>query len=173
MTAESAIERLPNAEEYTGILLLCSGGIEPRKSYSTLALLRLSGDGIGANVDALQRLFSMFPAGAPGFGLLILRLCAAGMLFRNAQPITAPTIWMTVVLFVLVVALSIGVFTPVVCIASSLAQVVLLIRAPHEDTFEMGFSVGVVWALFLLGPGAFSVDGRRFGRRRIHLPNSK
>ena len=31
----------------------------------------------------VQRLCSMFPAGAAGWGLLLLRLCAAGMLFRN------------------------------------------------------------------------------------------
>ena len=31
---------------------------------------------------AVQRLFSMFPAGAAGWGLLLLRLCAAGMLIR-------------------------------------------------------------------------------------------
>jgi len=117
----------------------------------------------------------MFPAGAAGFGLLILRLCAAAMLVRNAVLIATPTLPLleTVTLLALVVALCIGLFTPAACIASGLAQIVLLIWAAHGYLFEVVSSLGVTWALLLLGPGAFSVDGRIFGRRRIRLSNSK
>jgi hypothetical protein len=117
----------------------------------------------------------MFPAGAPGVGLVILRLCAAALLIRNAERIAtlAFSWWGPVALCVVVVAICIGVFTPAACIASSLVQIVLLIWAAHGDPFEVISSVGVTWALLLLGPGAFSVDGRIFGRRRIHLSNSR
>lgn len=117
----------------------------------------------------------MFPAGAAGFGLLILRICAAAMLVRNTVLIATPALpwWGTVALLVLVVALCIGVFTPAACIASGLGQIVLLIWAVHGDPFEVLSSVGVTWALLLLGPGAFSVDGRMFGRRRILPQNSR
>ncbi|WP_222439770.1 hypothetical protein [Alloacidobacterium dinghuense] len=117
----------------------------------------------------------MFPAGAPGIGLLILRLCAAATLVRNAVLIAAPALpwWGSVALLVLVVGLCIGVFTPAACIASILAQIVLLIWAAHGDPFEFVFSLSVTWALLFLGPGAFSLDGRMFGRRRIHPSNSR
>ena len=117
----------------------------------------------------------MFPAGTAGFGLLILRVCAAAMLVRNALLTATPglPLWGTVALLLLVVALCIGVFTPAACIASGLAQIVLLIEAAHGDLFAVVCSVGVTLALLLLGPGAFSLDGRMFGRRRIHLSNSR
>jgi hypothetical protein len=115
----------------------------------------------------------MFPAGAAGFGLLILRACAAAMLVRNTVLLATPALpwWGTVVLLVLVVALCIGVFTPAACVASGLAQIALLIWAARGAPFEGVVSVGVTLALLLLGPGAFSVDGRMFGRRRIPLPD--
>lgn len=117
----------------------------------------------------------MFPAGAAGFGLLILRLCAAAMLVRNTVLIGTPALpwWGTVALLVLVVALCIGLFTPASSIASGLAQIVLLIWTARGDPFEVVSSVGVTCALLLLGPGAFSVDGRMFGRRRILLSNPR
>lgn len=148
------------------------GLVLPRKGYFTLARLRLCGGECAANVGLLQRLFSMFPAGAAGFGLLILRLCAAGMLVRNAVLTSAPELPFSeaAALFVLVVLLCIGVFTPAACIAAGLAQITLLICAAHGDPFEVVSAVGVTSALLLLGPGAFSVDGRMFGRRRI-LPS--
>jgi hypothetical protein len=117
----------------------------------------------------------MFPTGAAGFGLLILRLCAAAMLVRNTILIATPALpwWGTVALLFLVVALCIGVFTPAACIASGLAQIGLLISAAHGDPFDVVSSSGVTCALLLLGPGAFSVDGLLFGRRRIVLSNSR
>ncbi|HJY92881.1 MAG TPA: hypothetical protein VJ255_21525 [Candidatus Acidoferrum sp.] len=117
----------------------------------------------------------MFPAGAAGFGLMILRLCAAAMLVRNAVWIATAALpwWETVCLLLVAVALSIGVFTPAACIASVFAQIVFLIWLARGDPFALVSSVGVTLALLLLGPGAFSVDGRMFGRRRIHLSNLK
>jgi hypothetical protein len=117
----------------------------------------------------------MFPAGAAGFGLMILRLCAAAMLVRNVILIAAPALswWETGALLVLGGALCIGVFTPAACIASVLTQIALLIWAFPRGLFETAFSVGLTLSLLLLGPGAFSVDGRLFGRRRIQLSNSK
>ena len=116
----------------------------------------------------------MFPAGAAGVGLLILRLCAAAMLVHNA--LTADPMlpgWGTITLLVLVVALCIGFFTPAACIAAVLSEIVLLFWAARGDRFEVVSSVAVTGALLLLGPGAFSVDGRVFGRRRIFWSNSE
>jgi len=117
----------------------------------------------------------MFPAGAAGLGLVILRLCAAAMLVHSVVLIAAPALswWESAALLVLLGALCIGVFTPAACIASVLVQVLLLIWMFPRGLFETVFSVALTLSLLLLGPGAFSVDGRLFGRRRIQISNSK
>ena len=119
----------------------------------------------------MQRLFSMFPVGGAGLGLLILRLCAAAML---VNPILKSTVtlpfWAAAALIVINISLCIGAFTPVGCIASALAQIAMLFCNIDRDLYELAFSLGVTTALFLLGPGAFSVDCRLFGRRLI-LPS--
>lgn len=117
----------------------------------------------------------MFPVGGAGLGLLILRLCAAGMLLRN--PMLKSTVeipfWAEAGLIVLAVSLCIGAFTPLSCIASGLAQSAMLFCKIDQDLFELAFSLCVISALLLLGPGAFSVDGLRFGRRLIVPSSSK
>jgi hypothetical protein len=74
--------------------------------------------------------------------------------------------WGIVALFVVMIALCIGMFTLAACIASSLAQIALFIWHVHGDPFVVVSSVGIMCALLLLGPGAFSVDGRMFGPSR-------
>jgi hypothetical protein len=38
---------------------------------------------------------------------------------------------------------------------------------PGRDPFQLAFSLCVDAALFLIGPGAYSIDSRLFGRRLI------
>ena len=124
---------------------------------------------------AVQRLFSMFPAGAAGWGLVFLRLCAAGMLVRNSATDTIVPIatWEIAGVIILAGAFCLGAFTPVICCVSALVQVLMLL-GPHEpDPFRFVFSLCVTTALFLLGPGAFSIDSRLFGRRLIVHSDSK
>ena len=122
----------------------------------------------------VQRLFSMFPAGAAGWGLLLLRLCAAGTLVRAAAD--APVsihIWETAGLGILVGAFCFGAFTPLSCSLSALIQAFMLALAHESDPLQFVFSFCVTAALFLLGPGAFSVESRLFGRRLIVDSSSK
>lgn len=130
----------------------------------------LSGGGTQVILQALQRLFFMFPGGAAGSGLLILRLCAAGMLLRNAMPqaIAAPPFWGAAGVMLLAALLVAGALTPVGCLASSVVQIATLSYGIDEHLVDVASSLGVTLALFLTGPGAFSVDGRLFGRRLIH-----
>jgi len=117
----------------------------------------------------------MFPAGAAGWGLLILRLCAAGMLVRNSvvdATVPIPT-WLIAPIIVLVIALCLGAFTPVSCCVSVMTQIFLVLRARESDPYHIAFTFCVTTALFFLGPGAFSVDSRLFGRRLIVHSDSK
>jgi hypothetical protein len=115
----------------------------------------------------------MFPSGGPGWGLLLLRLCAAGILLRNAT--SYPTVSISTLelagFMVLAAALCFGLFTPLSCAASCLVQVLILLHSAHPDRFQFALSFCITIVLFLLGPGAFSVDSRRFGRRLI-VPRS-
>jgi hypothetical protein len=122
----------------------------------------------------VQRLFSMFPGGAAGCGLLLLRVCAAGMLFRNSviDGVSVPT-WEIAGVILLVTAFCVGVFTPVSCVLSAVMQIFLMLHAQESDFYHIVFTFCVTCVVFVLGPGAFSFDSRLFGRRLILRSGSK
>ena len=117
----------------------------------------------------------MFPAGAPGFGLLILRLCITGMLLRAAmlKPRAQLPLWASAFVMVLAISLSSGAFTHLGCITSVLAHMAMQLCGIEQDRAEFAFCAFVTSALFLLGPGAYSVDCLLFGRRLILPTDSK
>lgn len=117
----------------------------------------------------MRRLFSNFASGRPGVGLLLIRIVAGIYLivdgiekFRTGQTILGS---LAIANGLLLVA---GLWTPV---AGSL--VILLsaweIFILHESPFPMILLSAMGAALALVGPGAFSVDARLFGLRRINL----
>ena len=121
----------------------------------------------------MRRLFSTFAHGWPGAGLLFMRLVAGIALIdqgvtrlRDGSPIEP------VIVLVLGICLGIllltGLWTP---IAGALVAVIELWAAcslpgdpwPHILLGTLGA------ALALLGPGAWSVDARLFGWKRIPI----
>ena len=113
----------------------------------------------------------MFPTGGAGFGLLILRLCAAGMLLRNTMLGSTAVLpfWEVAGLILLAALLCIGLFTPFTSVASAF---IVMFCGDGPNLFDVAASLSVTSAVLLLGPGAFSVDCLLFGRRRIVFPNS-
>ena len=113
----------------------------------------------------------MFPPGLPGLALLLLRASAAiallldGYGHRHGLPG-----WVQGAAIVLSIGLSVGYLTP---IAATLAFV-----CHGLIWFVLGADSAVVAAVFcldalavaLLGPGAYSADSYRFGRRLVVLP---
>jgi uncharacterized membrane protein YphA (DoxX/SURF4 family) len=72
-----------------------------------------------------------------------------------------------------------GYLTPLVGIAGALLIVGTALSwfpSPHPDLFEAKITAALVTvisiALVCLGPGAFSLDARLFGRREIIIPDS-
>jgi hypothetical protein len=117
----------------------------------------------------------MFPAGAAGCGLLLVRVCVAGMLARNIildAAVSVPT-WEIAGVVILSGAFLLGAFTPVGCCISVALQIFVLLRVHQPNPLHFAFSFCITAALFLLGPGAFSLDSRLFGRRLIVPSSSK
>ena len=117
-------------------------------------------------MEIMQRLYSMFPHGLPGLGLVLLRMGIVLQLLTNLGP--SPSMFRIVMTGALVVSMSLGMFTSVAC-AWLLAFLVIV-------TFESdGISVARICeglnllSLALLGPGAYSMDARLFGRRMLEL----
>lgn len=105
----------------------------------------------------------MFPAGAPGVALFILRNCVAFELAGCAFPAG----WQHTVFVAVLSMLSIGLLTPAVCGASALAVVVEFAYSREVPNANVALVVLSTWSLAVLGPGAFSVDARLFTRRII------
>lgn len=126
----------------------------------------------------MQRLFCAFPAGRPGAGLLLLRsavgltaLVEGASLAGGNQ--TAGTV-LSVAAGALAIAsgalLLLGFLTPIAAsVVSGLGVAVQL----SDDGRASVFVVIVAIAVVLLGPGAFSVDSRLFGRREVVIPRRK
>ena len=130
-------------------------------------------DEYGTNV---QRLFSTFPSSWPGFGLLLLR-CSLGIaltysgtvvLLGNAPgPFAFAQHGIAIVGGILLIA---GLWTPVMgtLVAADALWIALSMRSlAREDTWIHIFLAVVAVSIAMLGPGAWSIDARLFGRKRI------
>ena len=130
---------------------------------------------------ALQRTFSKFPSGLPGSGLFLLRTtigCAfvaqgVGYLaaWHDLKTASGAVCLVEVASGVLLVT---GYFTPFAAVGAALSCVVTslaLVQSPAPNFFEArsdaALTMTIAVAIVCLGPGAFSIDSRRFGRREI------
>ena len=122
----------------------------------------------------MQRLFSTFPEGWPGTGLLFLRAVAAIAPLQHsfAGLLMAPPpalINLHLVAAGAAVLLLVGLWTPFAGVLLTVAEVGLTFSHPVDPWRHILLgALGV--ALAMLGPGAWSVDARLFGRKRIHIP---
>ncbi len=113
----------------------------------------------------------MFPSGRPGIALVIMRLCLAGMLLLHAYrfgPIVSLS-WSMPVLVLIAIALCLGVMTAIAGILYCVAEIGFVFTATGFDATVLILSIPVAIALVFLGPGAYSLDARIFGRRVIVL----
>ena len=132
-------------------------------------------------VIALQRLFSTFPGSWPGFGLLLLR-CSLGIALAYSgisglsedSAELAPFV-QCVVAVVSGVLLLAGLWTPVMGTLVALDEVWIAIwlHSPERaETWIHIFLAVMAASVAMLGPGAWSVDARLFGRQRFDLDSS-
>jgi putative oxidoreductase len=126
----------------------------------------------------VQRLFSTFPNGWPGAGLLLVRLClgtalistgAVALLSSVTGAIGTTENFIAIGGGILLVA---GLWTP---LAGGLAaleetgQALSSYSSMREAVWIHGFLAVLSLSLAMLGPGAWSIDARLFGRQRFDL----
>lgn len=131
-------------------------------------------------------MFRTFPDGISGLGLLILRSALGVALVLTAfacvhdrngwNPVIVIVILLMVLTALLIIA---GYRTRVWAVAAMLTSVAGMISCSGGPVLEMldlrtteVFAIVIAAALACLGPGAFSLDSRLFGRREIIIPKS-
>ena len=122
----------------------------------------------------MQRLFSTFPNSWPGCGLLILRLAAAATTVISACGATLSGLPGTVFRGIasasgaLLVA---GLWTPVAGLLQLCVELTdVFSRNPASFSQVLLGALGL--GLSMIGPGAWSLDARLFGRKQINFTRS-
>ena len=115
----------------------------------------------------------MFPGGWPGAGLFVLRMAAAipliiggGLAGRDAPQLGLHAMYLaTIGVGILLLA---GLWTPVAGALQVIIEVwIFFSRGDGANLHLLLVALGV--SLVMLGPGAWSVDARLFGRKRIDI----
>ena len=126
----------------------------------------------------LQRLFSTFPNSWPGVGLLLLRLGVGvalidlgirGLFGAVGVPITVPRDFIEAGGGIFLLA---GLWTPVMgaLIAIDELWIAFSLNSSQPDSLLIHIFLAVLTAgVAMLGPGAWSIDARLFGRKRFTM----
>jgi putative oxidoreductase len=121
----------------------------------------------------LRRLFSTFPSGWPGVGLLLQRVLTATLLVRVgiidlSGKSFSPSMIPEVMVACAGTFLLIGLGTP---IAGGLIAVIELWTAMTRigDPWTQIVLASLGGTVAMIGPGAWSIDARIFGRKRVEF----
>lgn len=120
----------------------------------------------------------MFPQGGPGLALLLLRISVATIFLTSALNAVnhsgASSIrFLYAGILIISASLSIGFLTPYLASIAFAFAIANLLAGFQSDNLVYVFAMCDAVALALLGPGAYSVDARLFGRRVTVLPSRR
>jgi len=134
----------------------------------------------------LPRIFPAFPSGFPGVALLLVRvvigvaLAAHGAISLETSDPPLAIEFSGLVEIACGAMLSIGFLTPfagvVAAVQAISVRLHLLSGGPsplYDCPTAFSFGLAILLMVIVQGPGAYSVDARRFGRREIIIPRAK
>ncbi len=121
----------------------------------------------------MQRLFSTFANGWPGKGLLLLRLVTGAALihYESAHLLAAPQFVPIIPQIIGAgagILLLVGLWTPVAGAVVAIVEVWIGLTRPGDPWIPSVLAV-IGATLAMVGPGAWSVDARLFGRKYIDI----
>jgi len=131
-------------------------------------------------------MFPTFPGGCPGVGLLLLRVAVVVTVlaqciayaadWRHLGFVTAAAGFLAIASSVLLLIGYLTPFSAVLVALTSLGTALARFPPPNPNLFDTKLATALVTviavAIACLGPGAFSLDARLFGRREITIPTS-
>jgi putative oxidoreductase len=123
------------------------------------------------NGGIVQRLFSTFANGWPGFGLLLQRILACAMLVRfgivqlTGTPVSTAMI-PQVVAVCAGILLFVGLWTPAVGTLIAVAELWIALTGEGDPSIPI-ILAALGGTAAMIGPGAWSIDARLFGRKHI------
>lgn len=121
----------------------------------------------------MQRLYSMFPCGWPGRGLLLLRLAVGFILSYDGiralmRMPQRESITLQVIAAIAGIFLLAGFWTPIASAIVALSELwIALTGTDHPRGTILLATLGI--AIAMLGPGAHSIDAVLFGRKRLDI----
>jgi putative oxidoreductase len=124
---------------------------------------------------SLQRLFSTFANGLPGAGLMLQRFVTAAVLIYGAvthlhaasQPgsVSLPIAGLPVIDVCIGLLLLFGLWTPVAGVIVASRELWIMLSGGDPWMCLVMATLGATIAM--IGPGAWSIDARLFGRKQI------
>ena len=157
------------------IACLHGGRTSPKRVSRSYLRFGFTRRGQLASLSGVQRLYSMFPLGAPGVGLVLLRLAMVVALFVERQAVmdVLPGQVAIPCLLLIAIALVTGVLTSVFTSLGVVLSGVAMLHGSTRASWIGALILLIGGALLLLGPGAYSLDARIYGRRIVTLRRRK
>ena len=125
----------------------------------------------------LQRLFSTFANGWPGIGLLFQRFLTAVALLQYAIHFLGEALQSLLIVPHMVGAVAgallfVGFWTPLAGAVVAIAEIWIVFSQPGDRWIHVILAI-LGATLAMIGPGAWSIDARLFGRKHIQLRDTK
>jgi uncharacterized membrane protein YphA (DoxX/SURF4 family) len=114
----------------------------------------------------------MFPTGMAGAALVLLRISVAAMLIVDGASHWSLSFyfWSTLLFLTPAFFLCLGFLTPYISTFCCFLQLAVLLITRGENGFHMSIAILNSGIVAVLGPGAYSIDAKIFGRRILNIP---